>query len=157
VAKAVFAPPQPKVEVRLAPTGVYLPAAIEGEWYVERIDEEFSVADITAFGSSVQRMRTESKVTMILTLGEQKALPPPEKIEERRVEYALREQPPEIQKTIEALFQIEDGLAPDREAVVEVEATDDGPKFTVTTRPSDLPPEDDPKLRDWYKRWRRAG
>jgi uncharacterized protein (UPF0218 family) len=157
MAKAVFNLPHPKVAVAALTTGAAFLPALEGEWFVQEVHEDVDLADITAFGSAVTQHLRHREITMVLKLADARPVSQAEigrKEEERRVEYALREQPPEIQKTIEALFQIEEGLPPDREAVVEVETGEDGkPKFTVTTRANPNPPPE-PQVRDWYKRWK---
>jgi hypothetical protein len=151
VAKAIFGPPNPKVEVR-PHTAAAAIQPIQGIWNVEQIHEDFTLTDITAFGSPVaQTLPTRRDVMMTLRLHEPDNSPPAQ--ERRRVEYALRDQPEQIQRTIEALFQLEEGLPRDREAIVEVETTDTGPKFTVTTR-TNPNPEPPPADRDWYKRWK---
>jgi uncharacterized protein (UPF0218 family) len=158
MAKAVFSLPHPKVAVAALTTGAAFLPALEGEWFVEEVHEDADLTDITAFGSAVTQRLRHREIRMVLKLADARPVSKAEtgrREEEARVEYALREQPPEIQKTIEALFQIEEGMPPDREAVVEVETGDDGkPKFTVTTRINPNPPPD-PAISDWYKRWRK--
>lgn len=133
MAKAIYGDPPPKVSVReISTNDIYLPKMAEGEWFVRTIEQER--IDITGsripFGSPTPEY-IKGDVTMVLTLVERRTV---EAEEHDRVAYALRDQPPKIQEAIEALFQIEHAM-PDREAVIEVEPGDDGPKFTVTTRP----------------------
>jgi len=158
MAKAVFGPPYPKVEVRpqLSAQGT-LP--LEGIWAIERIDDDVTMADITAFGSSISRqVQTSREVQMILRLEESRELPrTPTERETKRVELALKDNPPEVQRAVEALFQLEEALPADREAIVDVEVGDDGkPKFTVAARTKPPPSKPDEDAQNWYQRWRRS-
>jgi len=95
-----------------------------------------------------QPYRTRPTVTVTMERLEGRSI---DEIEEANFHYGLREQPDEIKDVIKALFQIEQGMPRDREAIVEVEPGSDGPKFVVTTRLKDYP--DPPDNSDWYKRW----
>ncbi len=90
---------------------------IDGEWHVQAVTIDVAAGEIATM--NVRLIRT----------GESE-----EDLRRRNVEHALQSESDDVKQAVEALFQLEQELPPDQEAVVEVQVTDDKPRFLVSTR-----------------------